>query len=130
MQTCQVLCVPFFCAGKQMFVYIRWTGRGRPAADACTSAKVQDCTDGYMFRERKLPSLCQVTAQLNTPNPSLPLFCLTTTESDPFYLFIYLLNYLLIPLLVWLFNDLPGGTGEMERFTSGTDDHSLHLLGK
>lgn len=41
-QTCQVLRVPFCCVcawGEQMFVRIRWAGRGRPAADACTGAK-------------------------------------------------------------------------------------------
>lgn len=30
-------------------------------------------------------------------------------QSNRFHLFIYLLNYLLLPLLVWPFNDSPGG---------------------
>lgn len=61
------------------------------------------------------------------PLPPQLYFCLTTTASDPVYLFIYLFNYLLIPSLVWPFNDQPGGMRD-GAFTSGTDDRSLHLL--
>lgn len=118
MQTCQVLRGPFFCAGKQMFVYIRWTGRGRPAADACTGAKVQNCTDGTCSGRESCPPSAIGGSPAERP-PPLPPFCLTTAQSDPFYLFIYLLNYLLIPSLVWPFNDPPGGTGEMERLLQG-----------
>ena len=101
---------PFFCVGKQMFVCKRCTGRGRPAADACTGAKVQNCTDGTCSGRaschRWLPSWMTPPPQPHTH--SAP-FCLTTAESDPFYLFIYLLNYLVIPPLVWPLNDPPGG---------------------
>lgn len=99
-QTCQVphgFCFFRFCAEGSRCLCIRWTGRGRPAADACTDAKVQDCTDAA-HSQRKAPA-----------------FCLT----NPFYLFIYLLNYLLIPSLVWPFNDPPEGVDEMECWRRG-----------
>lgn len=55
---------------------------------------------------------------MTPPHPLL----LTNRRTDPLYLFIYLLNYSLIPSLVWPFNDLPGGAGRGGAFTSGTDD--------
>ncbi len=61
-----------------------------------------------------------------SPAESPPLCCLTTAEPDPFYLFIYLLHYLLIPSLVWPFNDPPGGTGEMERSLQG--QMTIHFI--
>lgn len=106
-----------------MFVYIRWTGRGRPAADACTGAKVQDCTDGTCSGRESCPpsAIGGSTAERPPPPPPLPprLPALPPQSPTPFYLFIYLLNYLLIPSLVWPFNDPPGGAGETERLLQG-----------
>lgn len=61
-----------------MFVCIRWTGRGRPAADACTGAKVQNSTDGARSareRERKKkrpPSAIGGPPADDTPPPPPP----------------------------------------------------------
>lgn len=126
---------PFFLCvlgEADVCVYIRWTGRGRLAADACTGAKVQNSTDGTCSGRESCPPSAIGSSPAEQPPlppaPPVPSFCLTTAESDPFYLFIYLLNYSLIPSLVWPFNDPPGGTGEMERLLQG--QMTGHLLGK
>lgn len=140
MQTCQVLRVCpltpphppfFFCVCREADVCVYTVDWQREAGSRCLyRCQGSGLYRRYMFSERKLPSLCHrcPPPQLNaTPSPSC---CLTTTQSDPFYLFIYLLNYLLIPSFVWPFNDPPGGAGDDGAFTLGTDDHLLHLLGK
>lgn len=67
----------FLCGGKQMFVYLRWTGREKPVADACPDAKVQDCTDGACSQRESCPPSAIGGPPSWTPSPS---FGLTTVR--------------------------------------------------
>ena len=111
---------PFFCAGGSRCLCI-YGG----LAEGCRQQmpvpvpRFRIVQTVHVQGEKAVLPLPQVAPQLNDPPSNPHSSCLTTAESDPFYLFIYLLNYLLIPSLVWPFNDPPAGTGEMERLLQG-----------